>query len=103
MCRSAARWRAARLPWQPPCSLRRLCSPAARGARRAERRAAPRVAPQMVEPHDEGAEIGGAPPLPPETIRLPERGFTINRRKALIAAAICWVGFAVMVWLVASG
>ena len=57
----------------------------------------------MVEPHDEGAEIGGAPPLPPETIRLPERGFTINRRKALIAAAVCWAGFAVMVWLVANG
>jgi undecaprenyl-diphosphatase len=57
----------------------------------------------MVEPHDEGAEIGGAPPLPPETIRLPERGFTIDRRKALIAAAICWAGFAVMVWLVTTG
>ncbi|MGV3554035.1 MAG: phosphatase PAP2 family protein [Croceibacterium sp.] len=57
----------------------------------------------MVEPHEEGAEIGGAPPLPPETIRLPERSFTINRGKALIAAAICWAGFAVMVWLVANG
>jgi undecaprenyl-diphosphatase len=57
----------------------------------------------MVEPHEEGAEIGGAPPLPPETLRLPERGFTINRTKALIAAAVCWAGFAVMVWLVTTG
>jgi undecaprenyl-diphosphatase len=57
----------------------------------------------MVEPHDEGAEIGGAPPLPPETLRLPERGFTINRTKALVAAAVCWAGFAVMVWLVTTG
>lgn len=41
--------------------------------------------------------------LPAETVRLPERGFTINRRKAWIAAAICWVGFAVMVYLVTNG
>jgi undecaprenyl-diphosphatase len=57
----------------------------------------------MVKPHEDGAEIGGAPPLPPETVRLPERGFTIDRRKALIAAAVCWAGFAVMVWMVANG
>jgi undecaprenyl-diphosphatase len=57
----------------------------------------------MVEPREDGAEIRGAPPLPPETVRLPERGFTIDRRKALIAAAVCWAGFAVMVWLVADG
>ena len=41
--------------------------------------------------------------LPAETVRLPERGFAIDRRKALIAAAICWAGFAVMVWLVLGG
>lgn len=41
--------------------------------------------------------------LPAEAVRLPERGFTINRRKALIAAAICWAGFALLVWLVLSG
>lgn len=41
--------------------------------------------------------------LPAEAVRLPERGFTINRRKALIAAAVCWAGFALMVWLVLSG
>jgi len=38
--------------------------------------------------------------LPAETVRLPERGFTIDRGKALIAAAVCWAGFAIMVWLV---
>ena len=47
--------------------------------------------------------ITGAAPLPSETVRLPAHGFSINRRKALIAAAVCWVGFAVMVWLVANG
>lgn len=41
--------------------------------------------------------------LPAEAVRLPERGFTINRRKALIAAAVCWTGFALLVWLVLSG
>lgn len=41
--------------------------------------------------------------LPPETVHLPARGFTIDRRKALIAAAVCWVGFAIMVWLVVNG
>ena len=57
----------------------------------------------MNETRDPGAEIGGAAPVPAETVRLPERGFTIDRRKALIAAAVCWAGFAVMVWLVANG
>ena len=47
--------------------------------------------------------IPGAAPLPSETVRLPAHGFSINRRKALIAAAVCWVGFAVMVWLVTTG
>lgn len=41
--------------------------------------------------------------LPAEAVRLPERGFTINRRKALIAAAVCWTGFGLLVWLVLSG
>jgi undecaprenyl-diphosphatase len=63
----------------------------------------PGVAQQMVSPHEEGAEIGGAPPLPPATIQLPERGFAIDRRKALIASAVCWAGFAAMVWLVTNG
>lgn len=43
------------------------------------------------------------PPLPAETVRLPTRGFTIDRRKALIAAAVLWAGFAFLVWLVLSG
>ena len=41
--------------------------------------------------------------VPAEHVRLPERGFTINRKKALLAAAICWSGFAIMVWLVING
>ncbi|TMM50055.1 phosphatase PAP2 family protein [Qipengyuania marisflavi] len=43
------------------------------------------------------------PPVPAETVRLPERGFTINRNKALIAAAVCWAGWAIMVYLVTHG
>lgn len=42
-------------------------------------------------------------PLPAETMVIPERGFSINRKKALVAAAICWTGFALMVWLVLNG
>nr|WP_247711388.1 phosphatase PAP2 family protein [Qipengyuania gelatinilytica] len=45
----------------------------------------------------------GEAPIPAETMVVPERGFTINRKKALIAAAICWTGFAMMVWLVLNG
>ncbi len=41
--------------------------------------------------------------LPAETVRLPERGFAIDRTKALIAASVLWTGFAIMVWLVATG
>lgn len=43
------------------------------------------------------------PPIPAESVRLPERGFTIDRRKALIAALVCWAGFAAMVALVLAG
>lgn len=42
-------------------------------------------------------------PLPAETIVLPERGFTIDRRKAMVVAGILWLGFAIMVWLVVTG
>ena len=38
--------------------------------------------------------------LAAETVVLPERGFTIDRGKALLAAAILWVGWALMVYLV---
>lgn len=41
--------------------------------------------------------------LPAESLRLPARGFTINRRKALIVAAILWAGFFMMVWAVTTG
>ena len=57
----------------------------------------------MTSPHENGDRIEGAAPLPAETVRLPERGFTVDRRKALIAAAVCWAGFAVMAWLVTTG
>lgn len=43
------------------------------------------------------------PPIPAETVHLPARGFTINRRKALIAAAVMWAGYAAMVWAVTTG
>ena len=42
-------------------------------------------------------------PIAPETVRLPARGFTIDRRKALIVAAVLWAGFALTVWLVLTG
>lgn len=42
-------------------------------------------------------------PIPAETMVVPARGFTINRKKALIAAAVLWAGFALMVWLVVTG
>ena len=40
------------------------------------------------------------PTIRAETVRLPERGFAISRGKALLAAAVCWAGFAVVVALV---
>jgi len=40
---------------------------------------------------------------PPEKVTLPARGWRIDRRKALIAAAVLWAGFALMTWLVANG
>ncbi len=42
-------------------------------------------------------------PIAPETVRLPVRGFTIDRRKALFVAAACWAGFAIVAWLVLNG
>ena len=42
-------------------------------------------------------------PIPAETVVVPERGFTINRKKALAAAALLWTSFAIMVWLVLTG
>jgi undecaprenyl-diphosphatase len=43
------------------------------------------------------------PPIPAEVVRLPERGFTIDRTKALFAAAILIAGWGAMVWLVTNG
>lgn len=40
------------------------------------------------------------PPVPAEHLRLPARGFTVNRTKALAAAAVLWSGWALMVYLV---
>jgi undecaprenyl-diphosphatase len=40
---------------------------------------------------------------PPETITLPARGWRIDRRKAIVVAAVCWAGFALMVWRVTTG
>lgn len=57
----------------------------------------------MGEANHEPGEIGGPAPIPAESIRLPERGFDIDRRKALVAAAIFWLGFALVAWLFASG
>ena len=40
---------------------------------------------------------------PPETVTLPARGWRIDRRKALVVSTLCWAGFALVAWLVASG
>jgi undecaprenyl-diphosphatase len=39
----------------------------------------------------------------PQIVTLPVRGWRIDRGKALAVAALCWAGFAVLAWLVASG
>ncbi|MXP09250.1 phosphatase PAP2 family protein [Pseudoblastomonas halimionae] len=51
----------------------------------------------------QSAETDAPPSTTADTIRLPERGFAIDRPKALIAAAMCWAGWAIMVWLVTTG
>lgn len=40
------------------------------------------------------------PPIPAETLRLPQRGFAVSRPKALIVAMLCWAGWAAMIWAV---
>lgn len=42
-------------------------------------------------------------PIASEIVRLPQRGFTVDRRKALIVAGALWAGFAILVWLVLTG
>lgn len=51
--------------------------------------------PDIVEPD--------ARTLPAEDVHLPPRGFTIDRCKAYLAAALCWSGLAAMVFLVLYG
>ena len=38
-----------------------------------------------------------------ETFSVPKHGHRINPRKALAVSALCWLGFVVMAWAVASG
>jgi undecaprenyl-diphosphatase len=40
---------------------------------------------------------------PPETVTLPARGWRIDRSKALAVSALCWAGFLLVTWLVATG
>lgn len=56
-----------------------------------------------MHPPDSDIVQPAEPPIPAETVRLPARGFMIDRAKALLAAAVCWAGFAAMVALVLSG
>jgi undecaprenyl-diphosphatase len=41
--------------------------------------------------------------LPQQSVTVPARGWRIDPKKALAAAALCWAGFAAMVWLVETG
>ena len=45
----------------------------------------------------------GETAIPAEQVRLPKRGFALDRTKALVAAALCWTGFAFVTWLVLTG
>ena len=40
------------------------------------------------------------PPIPADILRIPKRGFTVDRTKAFLAAFVCIVGWGTMVWLV---
>ena len=41
--------------------------------------------------------------VPQETIVVPRRGWRIDARHAVAAAAVCWASFAAIVWLVTTG
>lgn len=41
--------------------------------------------------------------LPAENVTLPARGWRIDPAHALLAAALCWIGFAIIVFLVTAG
>ena len=53
----------------------------------------------MTAPHSDLVQPE-EPPLPAETVRLPERGFTVSRPKALAVSALCWAGWGAMIWAV---
>ncbi len=53
----------------------------------------------MTPPHSDKV-TPQEPPIPPEDIHLPARGFSVNRKKAIAAAALLWIGWAIMVWAV---
>lgn len=55
----------------------------------------------MTDAANDLAETGPAP-LPSESVRLPDRGFTIDRTKAGVAALVCWIGWGAMVYLVTN-
>jgi undecaprenyl-diphosphatase len=61
----------------------------------------------MKRPGEHVARLAGSGQMPehraPEVVVLPARGFRINPRHALIAAAVCWAGFAFMVVMVLTG
>ena len=40
------------------------------------------------------------PPIPAETLRLPERGFAVSRPKALAVSLVCWAGWGATIWAV---
>lgn len=57
----------------------------------------------MGDPTQEQDEFENAAPLQAEAVRLPERHVAIDRRKALIAGATLWCGFALVAWLFVTG
>jgi undecaprenyl-diphosphatase len=40
---------------------------------------------------------------PPETVTLPAQGWRIDRQRAMAIAILCWIGFAIVLWLVETG
>src|SRR5690554_2396369 len=62
-----------------------------------------RGSPAMGDPTQEQDEFENAAPLQAEAVRLPERHVAIDRRKALIAGATLWCGFALVAWLFVTG
>jgi undecaprenyl-diphosphatase len=52
---------------------------------------------------DDDGRLPSAMARPPETVVLPAHGWRIDRTKALVVSALCWVGFLLVTWLVATG